>query len=137
MKNVRLTKNLVHYRVAMKITRFEDIEAWKAARKLGQSLSTTLRSRTKFPDSDLADQLLRCAGSIMANIVEGFDSGSDRELVRFLKIAYRSGSELQSHLYSALDQRHLNQATFDSLYAQARETKALIGGFVKYLKSCR
>jgi len=121
----------------MRITRFEDIEAWKAARKLGQSLLTTMRNRARFPNSELADQLRRCVDSIMANIVEGFDSGSDREFVRFLKIAYRSVSELQSHLYFGLDQRYLNQPTFDSLYAQARETKALIGGFVKYLKNCR
>jgi len=74
---------------------------------------------------------------MMANIVEGFDSGTNREFLRFLRIAYRSGSELQSHLYVALDERYVDSQTFDSLYSQAHETKALIGGFMRYLKSIR
>ncbi|RPI10323.1 MAG: four helix bundle protein [Zetaproteobacteria bacterium] len=43
--------------------------------------------------------------SIMSNITEGFDSGSKREFLRFVVYALRSGSELQSHLYVALDPR--------------------------------
>ena len=75
-----------------------------------------------------------CMDSAMSNIVEGFDSGSDREFHRFLRIAYRSVSEFQSHLYTALDERHVDQAAFDCLYGMARETKSLIGGFMRYLR---
>jgi four helix bundle protein len=39
----------------------------------------------------------------MANIAEGFDAGSDAEFIRFLGYARRSASEVQSHLYIALD----------------------------------
>jgi len=35
----------------------------------------------------------------MRNIAEGFDSGTNPEFIRFLKIARRSASEVQSELY--------------------------------------
>ena len=121
----------------MKITRFEDIEGWKAARRLAHSVSSATRDRVVFPDRDLVRQMRKCAISSMANIVEGFDSGTNREFVRFLRIAYRSASELQSHLHVALDEHFVDQRNFDSLYSQAHETKARIGGFMRYLKSLK
>lgn len=39
----------------------------------------------------------------MYNIAEGFESGTDPEFARFLKIARRSAAEVQSELYLALD----------------------------------
>jgi four helix bundle protein len=82
----------------MKITRFEDIEGWKAARKLTQALSRLTRNGAGWRDYFLAGQVRRCGISAMANIAEGFDSGTNREFIRFLRISFRSASELQSHL---------------------------------------
>ena len=121
----------------MKITRFEDIEGWKAARTLAQAVSQATRNRNRFADPVLVRQLRKFTISAMANIAEGFDAGTDAEFVRFLRISYRSLSELQSHLYVALDDRFVDQATFEALYAQAREAKAMIGGFMRYLKKFR
>ncbi|MBI5034255.1 MAG: four helix bundle protein [Chloroflexi bacterium] len=45
----------------------------------------------------------------MHNIAEGFDSGSDPEFIRFLKMAHRSASETQSELYLALDRKYICQ----------------------------
>jgi len=118
----------------MKITRFEDIEAWKAARKLTQAISQATRKRSWSSDLMLVRQTRKCAVSAMANIAEGFDSGTDPEFIRFPRIAYRSMSELQSHLYVALDERHIDPPTFEALYAQSRETKAIMGGFMRYLR---
>jgi len=71
----------------------------------------------------------------MANIAEGFDCGSDREFLRFLGYARRSASELQSHLYVALDQRYLNEASFASVCNHLAKVKSLIGGFMRYLRT--
>jgi four helix bundle protein len=120
----------------MGITRFEDIDAWKAARKLADALFRVERASTSFKNRNLLNQMEKCADSGMANIVEGYDARSDREFLRFLKIAFRSISEFQSHLYVALDKQCIDRETFDKLYGQARETKALIGGFMRYLKKC-
>jgi four helix bundle protein len=86
-------------------------------------------------DFCLRDQIRDAATSVMANIAEGFDSGSDAEFIRFLRYARRSASEVQSYLYVALDQRYITQAQFSKMYETAAETKRLIGGFIRYLQS--
>ena len=118
------------------ITRFEDIEAWKSAQLLSQALERQTGATRSFKAGRLHQQMEDCADSAMANIVEGFDSGSDAEFLRFLKIAFRFISEFQSHLYVARDRKHVDRAEFDELYGLAKQTKALIGGFMRYLKMC-
>ena len=118
----------------MKIERFEEIESWKKAREL-TSVIYSLTSKDKFAkDYGLRDQIQRAAVSIMANIAEGFDRQSRKEFVQFLYYASASGSEVQSHLYVALDQRYISEKDFGILYDQAKKTKSLINGFIAYLK---
>lgn len=70
----------------------------------------------------------------MHNISEGFDSGSDPEMVRFLRIARRSASEVQSELYLALDRGHIQPAQMHDAYDQASDIKRLINGLIAYLR---
>jgi len=119
----------------MKITRFEDIEAWKAARELQKTVYEITRSKGFALDLDLRRQMRRAVASSMANIAEGFDAGTDPEFRRFLKIARRSATELQSHLYIALDQELLQQDSFDRVYEKAGSVRRLIGGFIRYLET--
>jgi len=71
----------------------------------------------------------------MANIAEGFDSGSNREFVRFLGYSLCSATELQPHLYVALDEGYLNQEKFNTLFALITKCKNLVSGFTRYLCS--
>ena len=71
----------------------------------------------------------------MANIAEGFDSHSNREFVQFLYYALRSGSELQSHCYVALDQGYVSESQFAEQYKEAGKVKSLIFGFIDYLRT--
>jgi len=118
----------------MAIERFEDIEAWKAARKLAADVYAVCNDTDLAKDFGLKDQLRRAAGSVMANIAEGFDSRLDHEFVRFLSYAYRSASKLQSHLYITLDQGYLDEVQFGQLYADTVGVKKLLNGFIRYLK---
>jgi len=118
----------------MAIKRFEDIRAWQEARALNQGLYEVVSQGSFARDYKLRDQILSAAASIMANIAEGFDAQSDAEFIKFLGYARRSASEVQSHLYLALDRKHLTRGEFEGLYAQAVEVKRLIGGFIRYLR---
>lgn len=121
----------------MKITKFEDIEGWQVARELTK-LAYSLTSKGDFSkDYGLRDQVRRASVSIMANIAEGFDGGSNAEFIRFLGYAQRSCSEVQSEMYVALDQGYITQREFDELYRMAGNAKSKIGGFIKYLKKTR
>jgi len=70
----------------------------------------------------------------MHNIAEGFDAGSNPEFIRFLRIARRSASEVQSQLYLALDRKYIDQNDLKTAYAIAAEIKKLINALVTYLK---
>ncbi|MEW6447667.1 MAG: four helix bundle protein [Bacillota bacterium] len=71
----------------------------------------------------------------MANIAEGFDSQSNQVFLQFLTYAVRSATEVQSHLYVALDQGYVTKDTFDNLYKQAEKTKSIICGLMRYLRT--
>lgn len=119
------------------IERFEDIEAWKAARGLAAEIYKLSREPSLSRDFGLVDQMRRAAVSVMANIAEGFDSRSPQEFLRFLGYAYRSTSELQSHLYVILDQGWLDEASFDALYLKTCQVQKLLNGFIRYLRKRR
>ena len=119
----------------MKINKFEDIQAWKEARELTKEIYALTKKPTFSRDYGLVDQIRRAAISIMANIAEGFDSNSDAQFISFLSYSQRSASELQSHLYVALDQSYILENKFNELYNRIEKIKRLIGGFIKYLKT--
>ena len=117
-----------------KIERFEDLQSWQKARHLANS-TYDLTEHAKFvKDFHLKDQIQDAAGSVMHNIAEGFDSGTHPEFIRFLKMARRSASEVQSELYLALDRNYINQDELTSTYGLATETKRLINGMIAYLR---
>jgi four helix bundle protein len=118
----------------MKITRFEDIEAWQIGRDLTRLVYRVIKKNEFSNDYGLKDQVCRASVSIMANIAEGFDSGSRADFARFLAYAQRSCSELQSEMYVALDQNYITEKEFDEIYSLASEVRSKIGAFIKYLK---
>jgi four helix bundle protein len=119
-----------------KIGKFEDIEAWQMARKLSMAIYAVSRDGAFARDFGLRDQIRRAAVSVMSNIAEGFDRGGNRELIQFLFIAKGSAAEVQAQLYVALDTGYLKREQFQQLYDLAGDTGRLIGGFIRYLKTC-
>jgi four helix bundle protein len=117
----------------MKIERFEDIEGWQLARKLTKHIYAVSKIGSFSKDFGLRDQITRASGSIMHNIAEGFDGGSNAEFMKFLRYSQRSASEVQSQLYVALDQEYISEARFNDLYTLAGQARSKIGGFIAYL----
>ncbi len=118
----------------MKIKRFEEIEAWQLGRELSRQIYSAVGSSKLSKDYGLRDQMCRASVSVMSNIAEGFNGGSNAEFIRFLAYAQRSCSEIQSQLYIALDQAYMPQELFDDIYDLASKTSSKIGAFIKYLK---
>ena len=117
-----------------KIEHFEDLQSWQKARRLANSVYD-LTDKPRFAqDVLLCRQIRDAAGSVMHNIAEGFDAGTRPEFVRFLKIARRSASEVQSELYLALDRKYITQQDLDTAYGLATESKRLINGMIAYLR---
>jgi four helix bundle protein len=124
-------------RSAVKIERFEDIHTWQEARVLANLVYDMSAEGAFAKDFGLRDQIREAAGSVMHNIAEGFDAGSDTEFIPFLKYARRSTSEVQSEAYLALDRRYITQEQFQAIYDQATKTKKLINAFIAYLRKSK
>ena len=118
----------------MKIERFEDIEAWQLARELTRNVYRLTKKLGFAKDFGIKRQIQDAAGSSMHNIAEGFDSETNAELIRSLRYAKRSCTEVQSELYVALDEEYISSNEFKVVYEQARRTRAAIRGFINYLR---
>src|SRR5579872_4666635 len=115
------------------ITRFEDILAWQKARVLVHDIYQICESGKLSKDFRLRDQLTSASVSVMSNIAEGYGRKNDKEFIRFLDYSWGSISEVQSLLYTILDNNSISKETFDNLFAQASEVASLIAGFSNYL----
>ncbi len=76
---------------------FEDLEIWKRGCALAVYAYETLQQSRDFA---LRDQMQRSAVSIPSNIAEGYER-SDKDFIRFLRIAKGSAAELRTQSYIA------------------------------------
>ena len=70
--------------------RFEDLDAWKVSRELANLIYAFCREPVLSKDYGFKDQIQRAAVSVMNNIAEGFERGSNKDFAKFLFIARAS-----------------------------------------------
>jgi len=119
----------------MKAERFEDLECWKHGRALANEVYAICRHDRFAKDWGMVDQIRRAAVSIMNNIAEGFERGSNRDFVKFLFIAKGSAGEVRSLLYVAFDQGYITQDEHAALADLATRISRMIWGLIKSLRS--
>src|SRR5437660_11356817 len=82
----------------MRYNRFEDLPVWNSAIELAVQVYD-LTDRIQFRRRrSLRDQLERAAVSVSNNIAEGFERGTNNELLAFLYISRGSAGEVRSML---------------------------------------
>src|SRR5688572_9176552 len=96
--------------------KFEDILARQKARHSTRLVYQETAKGAFARDFDLRGQIRRASISIMANIAEGLGRRSDKEFANFINIAHGSATEVQSHLYVALDLGYVGNENFKVLY---------------------
>ncbi len=118
----------------MQIKTFEDLEIWKAARRLTAEIYRQSQKPRFSKDFGLRDQMQRAGVSIMSNIAEGFERGGNQEFAQFLYIAKGSCGELRSQLYVALDQAYVDQKVADNLLVILKRLSVMIKHLIDHLK---
>ena len=119
------------------IQKFEDLEVWKKARILSDKVYPLTFKEPISVDFRLKDQLRGSVGSIMDNIVEGFERGSKFEFINSLTISKGETGELKSQLYRCLNNKYISQKFFEELYSLADEITKMITGFINYLNKSK
>jgi four helix bundle protein len=117
-----------------KITSFEELECWKAARVLTKNVFLVSQTGQLSKDWHTRDQLRRASVSIMNNIAEGFARFSNPDTLRFLDMAKASGNEVKSMLFLLDDIHYLPMETINLLQKQTDDVLNLTGGYIRYLQ---
>ncbi len=106
------------------MARFTKLNVWHQARELLRMVSNATRDMR--PEGDLKSQMRRAAISVVSNISEGSEHGSDREFRRFLIIANASAAEVEAQAIIASDIDCLDHKTADTIAEQCRYVGRMI-----------
>lgn len=107
----------------------ENLYIWQEARKF---VNAIYKMMTTCKDWGFKDQIQRASVSIMNNIAEGSESGSDAKFINFLNIAKGSCSEVRSMLYLCED---LSFCTPDERKSLQSQLKKISTGIVNLIKN--
>lgn len=114
--------------------RFEKLEVWKAARIFVNNIYNISKL---FPENEqfgLTSQIRRAAISIVLNIAEGSQRGSDKDFIRFLRIANGSLQEVVAAMTIAYDQKLISNIHFNQIYEQSHLVSRKLLALIKYLR---
>lgn len=109
---------------------FEDFKIWQEARLLVKEIYSCT---SQVKDYGFNDQIQRAAVSVMNNIAEGTESGSDLMFKRFLLIAKGSCGEVRNMLYIAADLNYIEISKADELIGRCKLLSAGIFNLIVYL----
>jgi four helix bundle protein len=118
-------------------SRLEEIQAWQKARQVTRMIYQVTAGGEFARDYGLRDQIRRASVSVMANIAEGFGRRSDKEFANFLNVSHGSVSEVQSHLYVALDLSYVEQSVFNELYSLLEEISRMTLALAQRLRASK
>lgn len=88
--------------------RFRNFQVYKDAREFRLELKKLSEKLPKEENFRLKDQLLRAMDSILLNIAEGSDRGTDKDFAHFLNTAHTSLNEVISCLDLMLDDNYIS-----------------------------
>lgn len=120
-----------------KVESFEDLNVYKQARELANKIYEMTKHGSFLKDYGLADQIRRASVSIMSNIAEGFERGTNAEFIQFLFIAKGSCGEVRAQLSIAFDQKYVDEITYKNLVDRCRRINGMLSNLITYLKGSR
>ncbi len=111
---------------------FESLRVWQDARKLVNDVYDMMET---CRDYGFKDQIQRAVVSIMNNIAEGQESGSDAKFTYFLNISKGSCSEVRSMLYLCEDRGFCSKEKAEDLKSQALSISKRLYCFIQKLNT--
>ncbi len=120
-------------KVLSAVQTFEGLECWQLARELTNVVYELTRQDRMSRDYGFVDQMRRAAVSVMNNVAEGHERGSNKDFVKFLYIARGSAGEVRNMLLIGLDQGYLDPPTYEKANDVATRTSKACYGLIRFL----
>ena len=137
LKGCRVERLGEWFRMSEKVRNFEDLVVFRKARALANEAYRLTRDGGFSRDFGLRDQIRRAAVSVVSNIAEGFERGSNAELIQFLYIAKGSCGEVRAQLMIAQDEGYVDGATHLRLNDECRRVSAGLANLIAYLRESK
>ena len=114
----------------MAVRKLENLKIWSDSRIFVVEIYKMFKDNR---DYGFKDQIQRAAVSIMNNIAEGFEYGSDAQFVRYLRISKGSCSEVKSMLYLCSDLGYCSAEKREELLVNLNSIVSGIHRLIEYL----
>ncbi len=111
---------------------FESLRIWQEARVFVNDIYNVMQNCKDF---GFRDKIQRAAVSIMNNIAEGNQSGSDAKYINFLNISKGSYSEVRSMLYLCEDFGICTPDKHKELHDKAQSIASGLRNLINYLEN--
>ena len=119
----------------MKAPNFEALHIYENSRIAVREIYKLTSCGDFSKDYGLRDQIRRAAVSVISNIAEGFDRGSNTEFARFLFISKGSCAEVIAQLTVAYDLGYINEGRYIDMKNNIKKISAMTTNLIKYLKA--
>lgn len=112
---------------------FKKLRVWHAAQALAIDVNRVVARMHGSASATQRDQLIRAAGSVPGNIVEGRAHESPREFARYLGYSITSVTEVEGHVLLARALGKITEEDFTSLVNQVVDVRKMLYGLKKTL----
>ncbi len=109
----------------------ENLRVWQDSRLFVKAIYEMMQTCN---DYGFRDQIQRASLSIMNNIAEGSESGSDKVFLRYLNISHGSCAEVRSMLYLCEDLNYCSFAKREELQSKLSIISSQIYKLREFLK---
>lgn len=111
---------------------FEDLPVYQKSKELCISIYK-FENDIYQKDFGFKDQIQRASISVLNNIAEGFERGSNKDFIKFLYYSKGSVGEIRSLLIVALELNYIDTSTFEKLRSNCIDISQQLSNFIKYL----
>ena len=119
------------------VSRFEDLECWKAARQVVRWVREVTRTFPRHETYDLIDNMRRAARSSTRNIAEGFGRHYHTENLQHCRISRGSLYEVLDDLITARDEGYVDEQQEETGRRLIMNAIQILNGYIRYLRSLK
>lgn len=116
---------------------FKQLRIWQKAMGLADGIYTLTESFPKTEQYGLVSQMRRAAVSVVCNIAEGSQRGTDRDYSNFIAMSRGSLAELETQIFLAFRRSFFEERSMQTLIKDIDELSKMLNAFQQKLIATR